>query len=448
MMDANQFDLTQFMLWYQQAGTPLIKVRDRYDPLSQEYHLSIEQILPATPQQNTKHAMLIPLAIGFLSEDGKELDAELINGNVIYPDNNCILLLSDFINHFTFKVAATPVPSLLRGFSAPVILDYPYSNEQLLNLAANDKDDFNRWEAIQALYRQTISALYLAPEMTTELINPALLKALNKILMDDNIDSSIKALAATLPSTNELLNNYIPADINKLEQVICYLRQFLAQALESDWLKCYQDNISFSYNFNDLKERSLKNTALNYLLLIQDGQKYLTIAEEQYQNSDNMTDKVAVLTALNDSHVTLRSSLLNQFEHEYAKYPLVMDKWFSLQSQARLTTTLQKVQELLEHPLFDKENPNKLYALIRSFTINSEAFNSSAGYQFIAGEILRIDKFNPGVASRIAQGFSLVSSLNKNYQSLAYPALQMILNEKSLSKDVYEIISKTLNQLV
>lgn len=448
MMDANQFDLKQFMLWYKQAGTPLIKVQDQYNASTQEYNLIIEQIIPDSPQQGNKQAMLIPIAIGLIAENGRELDFKLLEGNVIYPDDKCILLLKSKINKFTFAVNERPTPSLLRGFSAPVIIDYPYTNEQLLNLAANDKDSFNRWEAIQVLYRQAINRLFVAEELHPDLVNLDLINALNKTLNDTNIDPSIKSLVATSPSLSELINNYQPADINRLDQAIYYLKTCLAHALEPAWLDCYQNNITLPYDFKDLKQRSLKNVALHYLLLVNDGQKYNNLAKEQYLNSDNMTDKVASLSAINDNQTPLRKILLAQFEQEYAKYPLVMDKWFTLQSQSRLPATLEEVQLLLEHPLFDKENPNKLYSLIRSFTSNAKHFNTSLGYQFIAHEILRIDKFNPGVASRIAQGFSLINNLNSYYQSLAKPALQRILSEELLSKDVYEIISKTLDQLL
>lgn len=446
MADANKFDLSQFMLWYSQAGTPTLKIKDAYDNTAQEYTLTIEQHIPNTPEQSQKKPMLIPISIGLIDKNGDELNHTLIAGNVVYPDGNCVLLIKDKINSFRFKVNASPTPSLLRGFSAPVNIDYAYTDDQLLNLAANDSDSFNRWEAIQTVYRKTIKNLYQADNLTLDLIPTNLIKALERILINSKLDPSIRSLIATLPNINELITLFKPVDITRLDTVFNFFKSVIGSDLEQAWLNSYKDNITGNYDLKDANKRSLRNNSLYYLLAGKNWQSHLPLAKLQYQNADNMTDKFSVLAALNDLDTPLRIELLNNFNQEYKNYPLVMDKWFFIQSQSHLPGTLNNVIKLLNHPQFDKENPNKLYSLIRSFTSNIKEFHTQNGYEFIGKEILRIDKFNSVVASRVAQGFSQITNLDKIYQDMAQPVFNEILATENLSKDVYEIISKTSEQ--
>lgn len=447
MADANKINLDQFLLWYSQAGTPTLKISDSYNAATQEYQLNIEQHTPATPDMTNKAAMLIPLELGLIAADGKELEFDLIEGEFVKPETNYVLLINQTQNIFKFKVNQQPTPSLLRNFSAPVIVDYPYTQTQLLNLAANDSNSFNRWEAIQTVYKQVIARLYASADEQAEYVPNELIAAISVTLRDENLDPSMRSLIATTPSFAELALQFKPVNVVKLTQAINYLRQRLSDALEDDFLALYQHHQTKHYDFNDAGKRALKNTALSYLLLSSNQTNYLGLVQEQYSAADNMTDKIAALNAINDLNDQLRTQLLAEFNQRYAEYPLVMDKWFMLQSQSQLPETLINVKSLIAHPQFDAHNPNKLYALIRAFTANNLLFNSSEGYRFIADEVLRIDKFNSGVASRVAQGFSIVNSLNSDYHKLARPELQRILAETSLSKDVYEIISKTINQL-
>ncbi len=447
MADANKFDLSQFMLWYSQAGTPTIKVTDSFDPNTNEYTLTIAQTIPDTPAQTNKKPMLIPVSIGLLGLNGEEMEPQLISGEVVYPDGNCVLLVKNQMDHFKFKVASKPTPSILREFSAPVIVNYAYSTEQLLTLAANDKDSFNRWEALQTLYRQTIDKLYQKRKLDEQLVDEELIEALRKTLINPNLDPSIKSLAASLPSFAELSAYFKPVDVLFMVDVINFVKSTIATKLESIWLEYYHLSQTSVYDLKEANLRSLKNTALNYLLACKNWHSYLTLAETQYLKADNMTDKFAVLVALNDLATPLRSTILAKFRDEFHSYPLVMDKWFLVQSQSQLPETLATVKNLLEHPEFDKLNPNKLYALVRAFTANPKHFHDEKGYQFIEREILRIDHFNSSVASRIAHGFSQVTSLEKKYQEIAKPVLLRILAKEEISKDVYELISKTVDQL-
>ncbi|MBX9597970.1 MAG: aminopeptidase N [Burkholderiales bacterium] len=448
MADANNFDLSQFMLWYSQAGTPTLKISDSYDPVSQIYTLNIEQQIPDTTDMHNKQAMLIPLELGLISAAGQALEFSITDGEIIYPEEKAILLIAKQHNEFKIKVTQQPTPSLLRGFSAPVVLDYAYTPAQLLNLAAHDSDSFNRWEAMQKLYQHAVIALYQNPQNTSAEIFTQLSDALAKTLQDKQLNPSIQNLISGLPSFAELCTQLKSVDVAKLNQAIVVLKSYLADSLEALWLATYQQNQCSSYDFNDAGKRALKNTALAYLLSSKNAAKYLNLVQKQYLAANNMTDKLAALIAINDSDDNLRAELLIQFNHEYQNYPLVMDKWFTLQSQSSRADTLEQVKKLTTHPQYDNANPNKLYSLIRAFTANSSHFNSAEGYKFIAAEILRVDKFNSGVSARIAHGFSILTSLAPEYQQLAKPVLGEILATEKLSNDVYELISKTILKLI
>ena len=447
MSAANNYDLSQFMLWYSQAGTPTLKIRDHYDAQQQRYTLTIEQILPGLQAQ----PLLIPVEFGFLSAAGLDLSANLINcsaGAELIEAQN-ILLVRQAHSQFTFKMAYPPTPSLLRNFSAPVIIDYPYTLEQLLNLAAHDSDAFGRWEALQTLYSQVITTIYHDSSPVTELtaIPAQLISALKKTLAATTIDPSMRSLSANLPTFAELSSKIKAVNVAKLTAAISALRQQLGDLLHDSWLAVYHQMQTPTYQLADASKRMLKNTALTYLLAATTAKQYLHLASSQYAQADNMTDKLGALVALNDQDNPLRATLLAQFKHEFQDYPLVMDKWLTLHSQSQLPTTLATVKQLLQHPDFDNHNPNKLYALVRAFSSNNLYFNCHAGYTFIGAEILRIDKFNPGVASRIAHSFSILSSLAQEYQLAAKPVLAEILATPDLSSDVYEVISKNYAQL-
>ena len=447
MADANQINLGQFMLWYSQAGTPRIVVTENYDAVKQEYSLTFEQGIPNNP---TAKPMLIPVKIGLLSEAGHEL--ELITENdsiIIKSDNELTLLLNKKITTYTFKqIPVRPTPSLLRQFSAPAIIDYNYTDEQLINLASHDSDSFNRWEALQALYRKQIRQLYQTDRLSAEKLNPRLATALIELINNRDIDPALKALALNLPACAELSIEYKDLDIHKLSNVINFLKQSLANQLELALFDAYKQVSEIKENDQNIKGyRSLKNVALSYLIACNNYKSYIPLAQTQYSGAANMTDKIGVLSAINDTDCALRDKLLKEFLSEYKEFPLVMDKWFSIQAQSQLPDTINKVIGLTDHPQFDKANPNKLYSLIRTFTTNPVHFNTSKGYAFITSEVLRIDKFNSGVAGRIANAFSQISNFDRCYQVLVTPFLQQIMDNPNLSKDVYEIISKTLAQI-
>lgn len=444
MADANERDLTQFMLWYSQAGTPILKVSDNYDEQQGTYTLTIEQKIPVTTNARKQQAMLIPVAFELLTNSGDKINFLPLVGEIERVEENNILLVTQEVNHYTFKVTSKPTPSLLRGFSAPVIINYPYTNEQIELLAMHDDDSFNRWDALQNLYKQEIMAMYHNHEYQ---VSPILATILRHVLQDNNLDSAYKNALAILPDFAELSAQYQPVDVHDLVLAIAKVKAFIADQLIDLWLAIYADNQSGAYNFNDAGRRALKNTALYYLMASNDSAAYLDIVKHQYTSADNMTDKIGALVAINDSYVELRNELLIDFANSYKNYPLVMDKWFTLQAQSQRNDTLDMVQELTQHPAFDGNNPNKIYALVRAFTMNGKVFNTQSGYEWIAQEMLRVDAFNPSVAGRVANGFAIISSLSKKYHQLLQPILADVLTCENLSKDVYELISKTYAQI-
>ncbi|MDD3266288.1 MAG: aminopeptidase N [Burkholderiales bacterium] len=446
MADANNTDLSQFMLWYSQAGTPSIDIIDSYDLATQIYRLELRQNLPSTPDtKDKKEAMLIPIEFGFLDNAGHELNIEIVSGNLIKPEQNYIMLLDQKCNIFEFKLTEKPTPSFLRNFSAPVNINYNYTTKQIINIAINDNNLFNRWEAIQHLYKEAIKGIYydvIPNDLITNLIT-----AITTSLNDENIAPSIKALLVGIPSFAEIVANYKPANAHNLVNAISELKNTIANSLESLWLKTYQNNQTTKYSFIDAGNRSLKNIALLYLMNSNNFALYLDIVEMQYDNSDNMTDKIGVLFAINDISDDIRSKLLSEFASKYKNYPLVMDKWFALQAQSQVNNTGEIVENLVNSPYYDANNPNKIYSLIRTFACNQKMFNTKFGYEWIANEIIRISKFNPNVAGRVASCFSIINSLDDTYKSIAKPVLEKIIASENISSDVYEIVSKTLTEI-
>lgn len=445
MADANNIDLSQFMLWYSQSGTPQLTISDQYNPTTSEYSITLNQTIPNNPAAK---AMLIPVSIGLILDSGNNITPNTKNANTIIRDNEVILLLKDAENTFTCSgINEKPTPSILRGFSAPVIINYTYNEDQLYTLARHDNDSFNRWEALQTIYKAEINRIYHSENPANTQINRNITKIIGEILNNTAIDPALKALTINLPAFAELSISYPKTKVDKLVQSVKLLKSAIANELEAQLLATYGDNQVTKYDFNDAGKRALKNTLLGYLMQGDNASKYIKLVAAQYKNADNMTDKIGALSAINDIDSPVRHQLLDTFAEEYANYPLVMDKWFSLQSQSQLPDTINNVVNLLNHPSFDKENPNKLYSLVRAFTANPLHFNTEEGYNLITEEIIRIDNFNSGVAGRIANGFSSIANYDNKYQSMVKPQLQKIMAKENLSRDVYEIISKTLQQI-
>ena len=453
MMDANNIELSQFMLWYKQAGTPIVNVVGSYK--NNEYTLSFEQTIPDTPGQTNKQAMLIPIKIGLLDSSGHELaNVTPVGGKYVYHDDGLVLLLTDTNNTFVFKdIKSPPIPSLLRGFSAPINLNFKYTDNERLHLVNHDSDEFNRFEQLQILIRNNIIDLYnkISNKNTDTTIDSKFWISCKNLINNINLAPEFRAIVLQLPTFGELLPSIKDANPKILAKAINTFAVLIGDNLFDSWMEIYNINLSMDneYNFRDSGRRSLKNTALFYIIKTlsvklnntNSLQLIETLVLGQYHNSHNMTDSFAVLAATRDLDSDIRNLVLNEFYNKWNSNELVIDKWFAIQAMSSLTNT-DMLNKLMVDKAFIATNPNKIYALLRNFTQNGPKFNTEDGYSFIADKIIIIDKFNPHVASVIAQGYSSVVYLESDYRKYARTALNHILAQENLSDSVYEIVTK------
>ena len=455
MMDSNNIDLSQLMLWYSQAGTPHIDVITDYD--QDEFKLTFIQNLHDTPNQTNKKPMLIPVNVGFISLDGTNLsNIKPISGRYIQDkSNNLILLLDKTTNVFIFKqIGQQPIASILRNFSAPVILHTNYTEDQLLHLVSYDNDNFNRFESLQIIIKTKIIQLYqrILNKQNNELVNnDKFWKICGKLLNDTNLSPGFRAILFTIPSFSEILNHLSDVNPQILSLAIHDFTQEMGNNLFDSWMELYNVHLSLSseYDFNDFETRSLKNTALFFILkglsAKLDNPKSLQLIETitlgQYRNAQNMTDSFFVLFAIKDLDVNVRELVLNEFYNKWQGNELVINKWFAVWASSSLIST-DKLNKLIMDKAFIATNPNKIYALLNTFTQNGAKFNSEEGYSFIADKIISIDKFNPSVASSLTKSFAQVGKLSASYKILAKSSLNIILNQPSISSAVYESASK------
>jgi aminopeptidase N len=347
-----------------------------------------------------------------------------------------VLSLKQREEKFLFPAKSKPVPSLLREFSAPVILDYPYSEEDLLQLMARDDDAFNRWEAGQRLAAEIILERKGQP-------SAAFLEAARQVLRDP--DPAFAAEALMLPAETFLAEQMRVVDPDALHESRNALRRSLARSLEDALLSTYkalQSKSAYSPDARSIGRRSLRNLCLNYL-----GELgFSSLAYEQFRQADNMTDAMAALSTLANLDCPERGPALAEFYEKWQDEPLVVDKWLSVQAGSRLPATLGRVKELLRHPAFDLKVPNRVYALIRTFAANHVRFHGigGGGYQFLADQILALNALNPQVAARMARSFDRWRRFDEVRQGQARKQLERIRDTDELSKDVAEIVAKAL----
>src|SRR3954462_7487157 len=408
MHDASGVDLTQFRRWYDVAGTPVLDCSCSFE--NGTFTLAVKQ------------SMNPPFHIPF---------------HVKVGDKEQLLHVKKPEERFTFTgLKAKPVPSLLRRFSAPVILNYPYSEEDLLHLLANDDDAFNRWEAGQRVAAAIILQHGGKP-------SGAFTDAMRRVLSDR--DPIFAAEVLNLPAETFLAEQLDVVDPDTLHASRNALRKALASALEGPLRAAYERlEVKGAYTPDpaSIGRRALRNTALGYLTELGD----CATAYRQFQRADNMTDSQAALAALAQSDCPEREKALQEFYARWKNEPLVVDKWLSVQASSRLPGTLKTVKTLLKHPAFDIKIPNKVYALIRTFVGNHVRFHAAdgSGYEFLADQVIAINAFNPQVAARMARGFDRWRRFNGSRQDNARAALERIRNTDGLTKDVAEIVTKAL----
>ena len=454
MADANGRDLTQFERWYSQAGTPRVQVQAEYDEAQQTYELTLTQSCPPTPGQAEKQPFHIPVAVGLLDRNGCDMPLQL-EGEESVGANTRVLELTDAQQTFRFvNVKEKPVPSLLRNFSAPVILRYDYSDEDLVFLMAHDSDPFNRWEAGQRF--ATLRMLDLIRQVQDgavldDLAYPeaALCEAFRKILTDRSLDASFREVALTLPSETMLSEQVDVIDPQTIHAVRQFLRRRLAGALRDEWFSAYEESQTdgpYSPDAVSAGKRGFKNLALGYLIEVDDEEAHYC-AQSQYDLASNMTDRVAALAALVNSSAPGREVALDHFYNEFKDEALVVDKWFSLQAMSR-TTDVGVVQKLMQHPAFTLKNPNRARSLIFSFCNgNPSAFHAAdgSGYEFWADQVIALNALNPQVAARLARTMDRWRKYTPALQEKMQAALERVVGTTRLSKDVLEVVSKALS---
>jgi len=448
--DANNVDFSQFKNWYSQAGTPELHITRHYDPTEKTFTLDIRQECPATPGQAEKAPFHIPLAIGLLDKNGKSL-ALRFKGEQAEPEFSAVLPLKNEREQFVFtNLNEAPTPSLLRGFSAPVKIKIDLSNEELGFLMAHDKDDFNRWDAGQQLGVNL--GLQLLNDYQAEKpleLDPIFTDAFRKILLDLDMDGAMKAMAFGLPLESYLSDFLEEIDPVAVHDVLRFMKKEIARSLKADLLDVYEICITsdpYSLDQAAVGRRSLKNRCLSYLMELEDD-SVEALCIKQYETGNNMTDVIAALFALVNSRSGAKQQVLDDFYTKWKRDPLVIDKWLSIQAASRMPDTLNNVKNLTTHESFSIRNPNKVRSLIGVFC-GSNAVNfhniNGEGYDFLTKYVLELDALNPQISARLVSMFSLWRKYEKTRQGLMKSQLEQILDNEGLSKDVYEIVSKSL----
>ncbi|MDT4806921.1 Aminopeptidase N [compost metagenome] len=454
MEDATGVDLTQFKRWYSQSGTPRLQVEDSYDAAAKTYSLTFRQSCPATPGQKDKQAFVIPLELGLLDAAGNDLPLRLA-GEAAAQGSNRVLSVTEAEQTFTFvDIAERPLPSLLRGFSAPVKLAFPYDRDQLMFLMQHDSDGFNRWEAGQQLSVQVLFELIGQHQRGEQLVlDPRLIEAFRTLLGDESLDQAMVAEMLSLPSEAYLTEISEVADVDAIHAAREFARQSIGQALFEPLLARFQANRALSRDTGYVAEaahiarRTLQNIALSYLM--QSGKpEVLEACLEQFNECDNMTERLSALAVLVNSRFEAeKGDALARFAEYFKDDPLVMDQWFSVQAGCGLPGGLERVQALMQHPAFTLKNPNKVRALIGAFA-NQNLVNfhraDGAGYRFLADHVITLNALNPQIASRQLAPLTRWRKYDAGRQQLMKAELERILASGELSSDVFEVVSKSL----
>ena len=454
MEDANGADLSQFKRWYSQAGTPRLAVSEHYDAQQHTYSLTFAQSCPATPDKIEKLPFVIPVELGLLDAGGREIALQLA-GEAAASGTSRVLSVTEAEQTFTFVgINEKPLPSLLRGFSAPVKLSFDYSRDQLMFLMQHDSDGFNRWDAGQQLAVQVLQELIAQHQRGEALVmDQRLVEALRTVLGNEQLDQAMVAEMLSLPGEAYLTEISDVADVEAIHVAREFARKQLADSLfDALWTR-YQANREVSKATPYVAEaehfarRALQNIALSYLMLSGKPQ-VLAAALEQFEHSDNMTERLTALAVLvNSPYEAEKAAALASFAEQFKDNPLVMDQWFSVQAGSTLPGGLQRVRELMQHPAFTIKNPNKVRALVGAFAgqnlINFHAADGS-GYRFLADLVIELNGFNPQIASRQLAPLTRWRKYDAARQALMKAELERIRSSGELSSDVFEVVSKSL----
>jgi aminopeptidase N len=460
MADANGRDLTQFERWYSQAGTPRVAVRCVYDAAAKRYTVTLAQrygdASPAARETQTG-PLLIPFAIGLIGSNGRDLPLKL-EGESTASGTTRVLELTEAQASFTFvDVDEAPLPSLLRNFSAPVIVEYDYTNDELAFLLAHDSDPFNRWEAGQRLATRELLALAARAAAGQPLsLDDSIVAAFARVLTDESLSAAFRELALMLPSESYLAEQMAEANPAAVHRARQFMRQRLATALRDAWLGVYNAHTRpgpYEPTADAAGDRALKNLALGYLAELDEPSDAVRLANAQYDAADNMTDRAAALATLIAAGAATGAPVaeraLDDFYRRFEAEPLVIDKWFALQATQRGTAerpVIEIVRKLMAHPAFTLRNPNRARSLIFSFcAANPAQFHAEdgSGYAFWAEQVIALDALNPQVAARLARSLELWRRYTPALRERMREALERVASQVK-SRDVREIVEKAL----
>ena len=446
MEDASNVDLSQFRRWYSQSGTPVLTVRDDYNPEMEQYTLHVTQHTPATADQKEKLPLHIPLDIELYDGEGKVIPLQH-NG---YPVHNVLNITEEFQTFIFDNVYFQPVPSLLREFSAPVKLDYKWSDAQLTFLMRHARNDFSRWDAAQSLLATYIRLNVARHQQGQPLSLPLhVADAFRAVLLDTHADPALTALILSLPSENETAELFEVIDPQAITVVREALQRTLAKELADEFFAVYNANQQSEYQIEHaaIGQRTLKNVCLNYLAFSEVALAD-KLVQAQYQQATNMTDSLAALSAAVSAQLPCREALLAAYDERWHHDGLVMDKWFMLQATSPAADVLTKVRALLQHRSFTMGNPNRIRALIGAFASgNPSAFHNKdgSGYQFLTEMLTDLNTRNPQVAARMIEPLIRLKRYDADRQALMRKALEQLKGLDKLSGDLYEKIAKALN---
>jgi aminopeptidase N len=441
MENASGVDLSRFRLWYSQSGTPRVTIRRSYDEDTRQLTVTISQKTPIDHNQKHKEALHIPIRFGIMDK----------NGNDITPLERTMLELKSVKKHWVFDdVPPGTIPSLFRGFSAPVIIETDLTHEELAFLMAHDTDAFNRWDAAQQLYFRELDSListfqnHGVPEVSSHLI-----QAFKKALQDPGIDRALTAKTITLPDENEIGEKYEIIDVDVIHSARQFLKKTIARSLEAPLMEIIESCSAIDHrdlSHSAMAHRSLENAALSYVASLETPASQ-EIIQQHFMSAGNMTQEIFALTLLCDMDSPLTEPALERFYKKWRTDPLVMDKWFSVQASATRSGTLENIKSLCLHPDFTRKNPNRIRSLIGVFGMtNPFVFHQAdgAGYRFFADQVIHLDKINPQITARMVSAFNRYKRYDAARRELMQNELQRIHDVQGLSRDVYEIVSRAL----
>jgi aminopeptidase N len=449
MGNANNRDLSEYLLWYTQAGTPHVSAQGEYDEREKTYTLTVTQNTLPSPGQNEKKALPLPNIMALFGQDGKEIPLQLANEKAAAGKERLFVLRGESETLVFKNVGSKPVPSLFRRFSAPIKLVDTYSRNDLLFLIAHDSDDFNRWDASESLLIKMALDLVADRKAGKQLQFPkGLIEAFDRILLDETLGQSFRAMAISVPSETFLSQFMDTVDVEGIVEARRFIMVNLAKGLEKTLWKLYAKNQQtgpYEFSVEGVGKRHLKNMALGILRYIE-GPDVKKAILDQLKSANNMTDEATGLKLVARLNCAETKACLESFYKKWRQDDLVIDTWFSIQAISDHDVTYEKVCELLTHPDFTFTNPNRVRALLGPFFQNFSQFhhNSGRGYRLCADMVLRLDKINPMIAARFGRVLAQWRRMDPKRQALMKAELLRIQSEPGLSVDTGEVIAQTL----